>query len=760
VSELRPFALVRDGDQWVRASYDGVYLDRGAGVVELAWTTSNIDAPGEAPPLGAGLAFDEECRLYHTLPAAGRVERIRWAASDPLGPTSAQPTPVDLISGDSADSFGDFATDDAPTPLAEPRGVAVDVNDRLFVSEAGNDSILIYDLWSSRLVRRVALAAGSRPTDVAAHGTTVYAVLVGAKRIVRLTARSGPEPFDIPAGCTTPSRIAVSPNGTIAILASAGTADAHVWFVGKGREHDDFAEPLATDLEWESDGVLVLARQKGADFRRYQVSAGERAECGPLRARGYDGLGIVATPEQLPPRADGTCPSPFASRRIAYWTDKGLRNAVAARLEYQSPGRVTTYRLDSGNYQTVWGRLFIDACIPDGTEVRAHFAVLDEVDDESLMLRLPPPNVATATVRRPDLSPPMPPVSQVPGANGVTHTFHRRESGREIPWSQPLPDDPFETYEAPIDAPAGRFLWVTLELRGTSRVSPRVRCIRAEHPAHDYLRRLPRVFSRDPKNASFLLRYLSMFEGFLGETEARAADRDVLLHPRATPDEALPWLASFLGLVLDERWATAPRPGGRTEDARRAVIERCAWLFRFRGTVAGLRTFIELYVGVPVVILEMFRLRGIGGGVVGDSTAPFSNAVLGAGFRVGGALGEGDTPSAPLDGTADDAFRTHAHRFTVIIPASLDAQQLDVVRHILEVHRPAHTLFELCTVGAGMRVGRGLHAGISSVIGRTGEFQTLQLGATALGRNAIIGRPENGSVVGAMRLIDIAGFGI
>jgi phage tail-like protein len=758
VSELRPFALVRDGDQWVRASYDGVYLDRVAGVVELAWTTSSIDAPGDSPAIGAGLAFDEECRLYHTLPDVGRISRIRWAATDPLGATADQPAAVNLIVGGAPESFGDFTSNDAATPLAEPRGVAVDMNDRLFIAEAGHDDILIYDLWSSRMVRRVPFPAGSRPTDLAAHGTSVYAVLAGARRVVRLSARGGPEPFDIPPGCVDPSRVAVSPNGTIALLSGAGTPAARVWFVGKDRVHDDFGEPLATDLEWESDSVLVLARQTGADFRRYQVTAGERAECGPLRARGYDGLGIVATPETLPPRPDGSCPSPFPSRRIAYWTTHGLRNAVPARLEYASTGRVTTYRLDSGDYQTVWGRLFIDACIPDGTEVRAHFAVLDEVDDESLMMRLPPPNVATATVRRPDLSPPMPPLSRVPGPNDVTLPFHRRESGRELPWAQPSPDDPFETYEAPIDAPAGRYLWITLELHGTLRASPRVRCLRAEHPAHDYLRRLPRTFSRDPRDASFLLRYLSMFEGFLGEVEARGADRDVLLHPRAAPDETLPWLASFLGLVLDERWATAPRPGGRTEDVRRAVIERAAWLFRFRGTVAGLRTFIELYVGVPVILLEMFRLRGIGGGVVGDSTSPFANAVLGAGFRVGGTVGEGDTSAAPLEGTSDDAFRTHAHRFTVIIPAALDETQLDVVRHILEVHRPAHTLFDLCTVGAGMRVGRGLHAGISSVIGRTGEFRTLQLGATSLGRDAIIGRPENVPVVGAARLSNDVGF--
>jgi hypothetical protein len=75
-----------------------------------------------------------------------------------------------------------------------------------------------------------------------------------------------------------------------------------------------------------------------------------------------------------------------------------------------------------------------------------------------------------------------------------------------------------------------------------------------------------------------------------------------------------------------------------------------------------------------------------------------------------------------------------------------------VVRHILDVHRPAHTAFDICTVGAGMRVGRGLHLGLSSVIGKTGAFTTLQVGATRLGRDAVVGRPDAGTVLGSSRL--------
>jgi hypothetical protein len=72
--------------------------------------------------------------------------------------------------------------------------------------------------------------------------------------------------------------------------------------------------------------------------------------------------------------------------------------------------------------------------------------------------------------------------------------------------------------------------------------------------------------------------------------------------------------------------------------------------------------------------------------------------------------------------------------------------------HVLDVHRPAHTLVDVCSVGTGMRVGRGLHLGLISLIGRTGGFTTLRLGEGRLGRGGIVGRPEVGTSLGAGRL--------
>jgi phage tail-like protein len=492
----------------------------------------------------------------------------------------------------------------------------------------------------------------------------------------------------------------------------------------------------ATDLDFLDDHSLVVAYLPGDDFFRFRAvtadeAAGLDVAVGPLKARGYDGLGIVRTP-------DG---------RVGFFGDRGFRDAAPVRKRFALEGRLVTFALDAGAFQTQWGRLFVDACAPDGTSIEVFTATLDEVDaGETPLERTPAVNDDLAhPPPHPELSPAMPPErlwpERVPG--GATWTpLHRRESGRELPWAQPPDGDRFVTYECPVLAGPGRQLWAWLRLRGDGKRSPRLRCVRAERPGHDLLRKLPRTFSRDPAVGDFLRRYLAMPEGFLADLDARAASRAALLTPFATPDELVPWLASFMGLVLDERFSSAQR---------RLLISEIANLWRAKGTPCGLARFLEIYLGVRPVIVEAFRLRGLGGTVLGSECAPRTTSVLGAGFQVGGdARAASEGPLAPA--VVRDAFATHAHRFTLIVPGRLGAEQEAVVRLILDTQRPAHTIYELCTLANGIRVGKALHVGVSSLVGPSGGFERLAIGASALGRRAVLGFAGLEPRLGAMRV--------
>lgn len=704
----RAFALMQTEDQWLRAFHDNTALD--AGVIQLAFVDETALQSGGTPPApAAGLAFDPHCRLYHSVPDRGRVERQLWAAPEPEDP-------LDLLAAGPPPLSGDFHPAGHPSPLLhEPRGLAVDPDNRLFIAETAARRILVFDLWSLRLLRRVPVPG--RPVDLVVKDHSVLALLSSPAALVRLEAHTGPRPVALPAGLDDPARVALSPDGEIVVLDRARSANARV--VSSGHT---IAAPFATDIEFLPGPVLVVSRLPREDFLRFRIGSASIEAMPPLKARDYDGLGIVRTPDD----------------RIGFFTSHGFRHAVPARIRYRASGRVVTYRLDSGEFRTVWGRLFLDACIPKDTDIHvACVAADDPPEDEDTLPRRLPANVTEAVIARPDLSPPMPPDSLTPA--DITQPLHRRESGRELPFTPYGAGDAFQTYEAPILAGPGRYLWIALELTGNTRFTPRVRSLRAEYPSHDYLRRLPKVFSREEQAAEFLRRYLALFDGFLGELDGRATARHVLLDAAATPAEALAWLAGFVGLILDERW---PVP------VQRAILAQAAWLFRFRGTVPGLRRFLDLYVGNNVILIEKFRLRGLG--AIGEPGGPESRAVLGAGFRVGGALAEENF--TPLSGAVEDAFDTHAHRFSVVIRAVLTTEQLAVVRRILDVHRPAHTIVEVCTVDTGIRVGRALHVGLTAVIGRSGGFTMLQTGASFLGRGSIVGRPAVGTRLESSRL--------
>jgi phage tail-like protein len=408
-------------------------------------------------------------------------------------------------------------------------------------------------------------------------------------------------------------------------------------------------------------------------------------------------------------------------------------------------GRLVTYRLDGGAYRTRWGRVFLDACLPPGTDVRLGFIASDD-DEVADPVDWQQAARGSRAIRRPDLTPPLPSAHALADLaddpRGGQPLF-RRPTGRERLWAQIPAGDRYETYEGPVPRVRGRYLWVVLDLAGTLTASPRVRSLRVERPGHRLLDHLPRSWSRDDDDADFLQRFLAPTEGLLHELDERAATLALLVDPSATPQEALAWLAGFAGLVLDRRWPEA---------ARRTLVAEAYRLFRLRGTLAALTRLLEIYLGYPPVIVEQWRLRGIPGGVLGarpgEHPAPEVGAraaPVGGGLRVGGRLpGSGAGPApAPADG-----YAIAAHRFTVLIPADLSAEQLAVVHSVLDAHKPGHTTYEVCELGFGMRVGRRLHLSLTSVVGPDAGWGPALVGQVAVGGDGILGVPGVGARVG------------
>jgi len=160
-----------------------------------------------------------------------------------------------------------------------------------------------------------------------------------------------------------------------------------------------------------------------------------------------------------------------------------------------------------------------------------------------------------------------------------------------------------------------------------------------------YLKYLPALYSTD----DFMGRFLLIFESILSPIERTVDNLHYYFDAQMTPPEVLPWLASWLGLVLDERW-----PEARRRELIRAAVE----LYQWRGTRRGLIEFLRLYTGFTPEIVE----TGIGRKTV----------------------------------TEAEAFR-FVVRLRVPNPAGLDRA---VIESIIDAEKPAHVGYTLEIVSA------------------------------------------------------------
>lgn len=699
----RGLSLIVDADQWLRCAHDNTALLDGGGVT-LTWTEHpqpTLECAKPAPPQpdtvcttvdrAGGLAFDRWCRSYISRPERGRVDVTTWPDAAP----TASP---------------------CPGGLRHPTGLAVDRRQRLYIVEAGADVVDVVDLAGERLLRKVALCG--HPVDVAAVCGRVLVLLRDPPRLVWIDGRRGPvtgPPLVAPCGYgdLVAHRVAPGPlvlwrraHGVNAVITGS---DGHVLFELEG----------ATDLAFDASGLLVIAQRPGEPFRRYRQSSSGWLELEPVTAQGYDGGGVAFAP-------DG---------RVTYTSSDGIRWTGPSAARHLTKGSVVTYRLDSGQYRTTWGRVFIDACIPPNTSVTLRSVTADDDDEILDPIDATGPDRGGRPVPEPEVTPPMPSQLRLDAAAEWCRLY-RRPTGREQAWTQIPADDPFETYEAPVNAPPGRYLWLRVSLHGTARVSPRVRAIRLERPGHRLLKTLPKSWSRQDVAAAFMQRFLAPAEGMLNQLDQRSELRAILVDPHATPQETLAWLAGFAGLVLDRRWS---------EDARRQLVAEAYTLFRQRGTKESLQRIIEIYLGCAPVIVENWQLRGLGGTVLGTAPggppAPHVRATLRATGTLGRFTVGGREPG-------EDSYRLAAHRFTVLVPTTLNAEQRAVVDHILDVHRPAHTLGSVCELGAGMRVGTQIRIAITTFVGPPSLFAPTIIGHTNIGDDGFIGTPSVGSRLG------------
>lgn len=157
---------------------------------------------------------------------------------------------------------------------------------------------------------------------------------------------------------------------------------------------------------------------------------------------------------------------------------------------------------------------------------------------------------------------------------------------------------------------------------------------------------LPAVFQED----EFTQRFTAGLDDVIAPVLATLDSLPAYFDPWITPEDFLEWLATWVGVSVDENWPL---------DRTRAVVANAVELFRLRGTIAGLKAHVAIFSGGSVEIADS-------GGVAWSPTPG------------------GDLPGEPSPRLAV--------RITVDDPDSVNLKALDA---LVALAKPAHVVHQV-----------------------------------------------------------------
>lgn len=602
-----------------------------------------------------------------------------------------------------------------PRQLKSPRGLAISGRNDLFVADTGNHRIQIFslkglilrDIWGSvdSLGNPVKGSGGGQfyePTDVAVDNReNVYVVDKGNNRIQKFSKRGQfilkfGEMGEDEGKFLSPVHIAVDKKDRLYVVDEkknyVQVFDSEGKYITKIEGPEEEAEsfrPLAIAIDREGNVYIG----EGSGKKIYRFSYEGREEEG-IFYRGHS-IGFEGETSYLMIDDDGNL---YASLE-----DLGVVTAfIPEEYRYEKKGILISDALDSEIYKCQWHRILIEADIPDGTSIEVQTYTSESKKDINEIEKLPDNMRATRNIE--NLSPSSWTSSQVNSKDFL------------------------------VLNPPGRFLWLKIIFKGNIKTTPVLKNIRIYYPRDSYLQYLPRVYQEDETSRAFLERFLSIFKTIISGFEDKVTHIARYFNPESTPEEFLSWLGSWLALVLDEKWP---------ENKKRKLIKRAPELYKKRGTVEGLKEYIEIYTGLKshIQILEQYKLRRwifLDKSILGCDSALWGKGIVG---RL--QLDEySRICSFKLVSTGDpmiDPFHQYAHRFSVVVPSSFceGGAKERAIRQIVDVEKPAHTQYKICKVEPKFRVGLQSTISVDTIIG---IYPVTVLGLrSALGIDSVLG---------------------
>ncbi|MHB9006436.1 MAG: phage tail protein [Limisphaerales bacterium] len=567
-----------------------------------------------------------------------------------------------------------------------------------------------------------------------------------------------------------PVALACSPEGRLAVLLWSASGPRVRLVDGSGR-----AGPVATlgsiekpfSLAWLSDAHFAVLAAGVPEAIAYAWREGELLPGGevyPLRA--HDGgpflHGTAASVEYLSRQPTAELPDHLVARPLIALALPALARDGSASLA--AP-------FDSGQGDTAWHRLYVEASLPPGTGITIHAAATDSdrLEDAPADEAWHPHHFGAAQPahRHEPRAACVPQPSELPGQPGFSPSPIARD--RHGLFTVLL-----QRAHCAVRTLRGRFLHLRIELRGNLRQTPCLHALRAYGPRFSYQDRyLPALYretlfgpeaevvapGQNSTRADFLGRFLANFEGLLTPLEDKVAASWLLTDPVRTPESALAWLGSWIGVGFPPWYPAAQR---------RRLLQHAPELFRRRGTLKGLRLALDIATGGGVrtgriVVVEDYWFRRTLQTVLGVQLDREDDPLLGGGFISGNSkvghtlfLGEEDAENRFLalfdaslrlksadQAVVDEFFASLAHRVTVIVHEAVASDEFNLIERLTAREAPAHIVTRVRPASADFMVGLTALLSVDTYLRPAPPALPVEVDESILGAGALLLRPPS-----------------
>lgn len=239
------------------------------------------------------------------------------------------------------------------------------------------------------------------------------------------------------------------------------------------------------------------------------------------------------------------------------------RELVLEDCDAKKAGRFFSRILDSGEKETIWHRMVMDAWIGENMAIYVYLYATDSQIMADEVERLWDQGEWT-----------------LPDMAALMADFQKLEIRN--------PEDIL------LHEVQGRYLWLGMVAWGNGAGSPAVRTIQIYFPKEVWNRYLPEIYQG--KNQEFLERFLSIFQSLYEDFERRIRKDTSWLDLLAVDPEMLNWLAGWIHVENGHLWTA--------EHLRQYLMEGAA-LFGRRGTARGLIRMVEIFTGETPYLVEM-----------------------------------------------------------------------------------------------------------------------------------------------------------